>query len=280
MTIHFHLGNLPITFSLTKGEGMERELEEKTAALVELALRLPVEGACVRYVLRRWAEDPRGDQACQVLSPQTHPAPLPGSFVPEQSEQLPDWLLQEAKGFLEKRLQALELSVTYHVRAALSRHDQLNYDLKSFNYEMNRWAETFSLYAPMLTEMTKRLGIERDAIMKPPVKGEWKLSAPMYHRKGKARQKRIDAREPSWKKEAAEQAKKLRSELPPRSSIPDLVRRFGVSYNKFATLIGREEIKVIREGSYTLIPREEIALYVERHGIPQPKTRHYGGLRV
>lgn len=55
MKIHFHIGRVPVTLSLTKGEGMERELQEKTEALVDLALRLPVEGARARYVLRRWA---------------------------------------------------------------------------------------------------------------------------------------------------------------------------------------------------------------------------------
>jgi hypothetical protein len=55
MTLHFHLGALPVTFSVRKGESMERELAEKTAALVELALRLPIEGAHARYVLRKYA---------------------------------------------------------------------------------------------------------------------------------------------------------------------------------------------------------------------------------
>ena len=55
MTVHFHLGGLPVTLSITTGADPARELAEKTDALLDLAMRLPVEGARARYVLRRWA---------------------------------------------------------------------------------------------------------------------------------------------------------------------------------------------------------------------------------
>jgi len=54
MILHFHVGRVPVTISITKGDPT-RELAEKTAALVELGLMLPKEGARARYVLRRWA---------------------------------------------------------------------------------------------------------------------------------------------------------------------------------------------------------------------------------
>ena len=54
MVIHFHVGKIPVTFTILKGD-TARELEEKTSALVELAMMLPKEGARARYVLRRWA---------------------------------------------------------------------------------------------------------------------------------------------------------------------------------------------------------------------------------
>ena len=56
MTIHFHLGKTPYTFTIHKREqAEERELEELRAALLFYALRLPFEGARARFVLRRWA---------------------------------------------------------------------------------------------------------------------------------------------------------------------------------------------------------------------------------
>ena len=55
MTIHFHFGRIPITITIAKGDDRARELEEKTEALVELALMLPSESARARYVLRKYA---------------------------------------------------------------------------------------------------------------------------------------------------------------------------------------------------------------------------------
>ncbi len=53
MKVHFHLGKVPLTFTITKGK--DQELDELRNALLWYALRLPVEGARARYVLRRWA---------------------------------------------------------------------------------------------------------------------------------------------------------------------------------------------------------------------------------
>ncbi|MGA2615034.1 MAG: hypothetical protein ABSG38_16490 [Spirochaetia bacterium] len=55
MQIHFHFLHVPITFSVKKGENLGRELEEKTSALLWYAMRLPIEGARARYVLRKYA---------------------------------------------------------------------------------------------------------------------------------------------------------------------------------------------------------------------------------
>lgn len=55
MMIHFHIGQTPVTFTLTKGETLARELEEKTDTLIWYALRFPKEGQRARYTLRRWA---------------------------------------------------------------------------------------------------------------------------------------------------------------------------------------------------------------------------------
>jgi prolipoprotein diacylglyceryltransferase len=55
MTIHFHVGRTPYTFTVHRREkDQERQLEEVTAALVWYSL-LPIAGARARYVLRRWA---------------------------------------------------------------------------------------------------------------------------------------------------------------------------------------------------------------------------------
>ncbi len=55
MTVHFHLGRLPITLTVRRGEDPGRELEALRDALAWYALRFPREGARARYVLRRWA---------------------------------------------------------------------------------------------------------------------------------------------------------------------------------------------------------------------------------
>lgn len=55
MVLHFHLGRVPVTLSLTKGDGREHELEELREALLFYGMHLPTEGARARFVLRRWA---------------------------------------------------------------------------------------------------------------------------------------------------------------------------------------------------------------------------------
>jgi hypothetical protein len=57
LTIHFHVGRIPFTFQITRGESA-RELEEKTTVLIWYALSFPLEGQRARYVLRRWAGGP------------------------------------------------------------------------------------------------------------------------------------------------------------------------------------------------------------------------------
>ena len=54
MTVHFHVGKTPFTFTIRKQED-QGELEEKTAALIWYALRFPIGGERARYTLRRWA---------------------------------------------------------------------------------------------------------------------------------------------------------------------------------------------------------------------------------
>jgi hypothetical protein len=55
MTLHFHLGRLPVTLSVRKGESVEHELDELREALLWYALRFPAEGQRARFTLRRWA---------------------------------------------------------------------------------------------------------------------------------------------------------------------------------------------------------------------------------
>lgn len=55
MQTHFHVGRVPVTISIAKGDDQARELEELRTALLFYAMNLPVEGARARYVLRRWA---------------------------------------------------------------------------------------------------------------------------------------------------------------------------------------------------------------------------------
>ncbi|MGD0727068.1 MAG: hypothetical protein ABSB63_16065 [Spirochaetia bacterium] len=55
MTIHFHIGPIPIMFTITKGPDLVQEIHEKTEALLFYALRYSEEGARARYTLRKWA---------------------------------------------------------------------------------------------------------------------------------------------------------------------------------------------------------------------------------
>lgn len=55
MTIHFHLGRLPVTLSVRKGESLERQLDEMRDTLLFYALRYPLEGQRARFTLRRCA---------------------------------------------------------------------------------------------------------------------------------------------------------------------------------------------------------------------------------
>lgn len=59
MVIHFHLGRLPVTLSVRKGESLERELDELRDTLLWYALNYPQEGQRARFTLRRWAGAPQ-----------------------------------------------------------------------------------------------------------------------------------------------------------------------------------------------------------------------------
>ena len=54
MILHFHLGRLPVTLSITKGDAQARELEELREVLTDYAM-LPIAGERARVVLRRLA---------------------------------------------------------------------------------------------------------------------------------------------------------------------------------------------------------------------------------
>ena len=59
MILHFHVGQTAFTIALSKGADLQREIEEKTEALLDIGMCLPIEGARARYVLRRWARASR-----------------------------------------------------------------------------------------------------------------------------------------------------------------------------------------------------------------------------
>lgn len=59
MTVHFHVGKTPYTFTVHRREkDQDRQFEEVTAALVWYSL-LPIEGERARVVLRRLARAER-----------------------------------------------------------------------------------------------------------------------------------------------------------------------------------------------------------------------------
>jgi PII-like signaling protein len=58
MVLHFHLGRLPVTISIIKGESIERQLEELREVLTDYAM-LPIQGERARIVLRRLARAAR-----------------------------------------------------------------------------------------------------------------------------------------------------------------------------------------------------------------------------
>lgn len=57
MTVHFHIGRLPVVLSI--GESpvapILRELQEKDEVLLLTGARYPVEGELARYIMRRYA---------------------------------------------------------------------------------------------------------------------------------------------------------------------------------------------------------------------------------
>jgi len=190
--------------------------------------------------------------------------------------------LEQAQDLIIERFNAIELAVAERVGAAISRHAELNYDLKGFHRSMEHWRAAFEGFGVRLAVIEKKLGIEPFKTESPHI--DWiptakaRSSALMKARAGK-RKRRLTVSETAWRKEAEKAATKLRGELPPLVNIPDLMRRFGVSRSKIEVLIGKGTIKAVRQGSRTFIPREEIAAYVQRSGILRPQSRNYGGPR-
>jgi hypothetical protein len=184
--------------------------------------------------------------------------------------------VEQARALIIERMKVVELAVTERVSAAISRHDQLNYDLKEYNRIMGIWERAFSGFSTRLMAIEKQLGIDPfRAELEHPGKGHWKLTA-RTNRKPRTRTPRLTGPEPSWRKQAEADAKRLRAELPPTSSLPDLMRLFGVSRGRLDTLIGRGKLKTMREGWHIGVTRESIVEYVRENGTPKPRVRHYG----
>jgi hypothetical protein len=187
--------------------------------------------------------------------------------------------VEQAKAFISERLKIMELAVAERVSAALSRHDQLNYDLKQFHRVVENQEKAFAEFGPRLHAIEERLGIDPYKVdPEHPGKGSWKLTMQtnIENRPQMPDVPRLTGPAPAWHKEAEAAAKKLSTELPAKVSILDLVRLWGVSYNRINMMIGKGKLQAVREGVYIHIPREQIVEYVKAHGIPQSKKRQYG----
>jgi hypothetical protein len=200
--------------------------------------------------------------------------------VTEKGAILPDgkalMTVEQAKAFIIERMRVLEMTVAERVSAALLRHDQLAYDLKQYQHVDKLRGENLSILNSRLAAIEKALGIEPFKIdPEHPGKGNWKLTAQMNKKSRPHAPRQIAGPVPDWQKAAAEEAKKLERELPPRCNIPDLVRRFGASRTKIDRLIGLGRLKAIREPPHTWISRESLVAYVREYGVPRPKTRQY-----
>jgi hypothetical protein len=55
MTIHFHVGKMPVTLAIGKRSDLKKLLEEYQGALLWYGLTFEKAGDRARYVLRRWA---------------------------------------------------------------------------------------------------------------------------------------------------------------------------------------------------------------------------------
>ena len=203
-----------------------------------------------------------------------------GAILPDAKSLM---TVELAQAFIEKRFGILEMAVTERVSAAIHRHDQLNYDLKEYQRVE---AQRGRINAEVIARLSR---IEKMLRIKPfkldpehPGKGTWRLTAQLNAAKQSAQTKatrkalRLPGPDPAWRKEADAAAKKLQAELPPKSNIPDLMRRFGISYSRFTTLIGKKKLTAIREGAYLFITRESIVQYIKENGIPKPRSRRYG----
>lgn len=183
-------------------------------------------------------------------------------------------ITEQLKSFIIERMKMVELTMMDSIAAAMHRHDELNYDLKQFHKTMDLWEKAFSGFAARLVAIEGKLGIEPFEFekLRP---GDWKLTAQRKHRRS-----RLPGPEPEWKKEekaAAEAAaKKLAAELPPKVSVPNLQRRFGVSRTRIDAMIREQKLKAIREGCHLYVTRESLVAYVREYNVPRPLFRHYG----
>lgn len=184
-------------------------------------------------------------------------------------------ITEQLKSFIVERMKMVELTMMDSIGAALHRHDQLNCDLKAFHRSMELWGEAFNSFGVRIMGIENKLGLETPTNLKHPGKGYWRFTS--RGPGSRTRTAKLTEPEQSWQKEAVAAAKKLKAELPPMVSLPDLVRRFGISRNRLNTLIGRQGLKSTREGPHVFVTRESIVQYVREHGIPQPLFRHYGG---
>ncbi len=183
--------------------------------------------------------------------------------------------VEQGQELIRKAIALAQMRVTEIAAQKMGRDANIVHDLREYQHLVEQQQRINTLIIERLRAIEKKLHIIPPSGYRE-IKGNWNLSTHSSRAIVAAQHRRKALPAPAWQKQAEAEAKKIRAELPPFSSLSDLVRRFGVSRCRLDAMVGRGEIKAIRQGSHIRIPREEVVEYVKHNGIPRPKGRHYG----
>ncbi len=200
---------------------------------------------------------------------------LMGDGKPAAEVRTPPVTMEELERRFRQLLFEVRLQFTEHLNAALRLNDSIVHDVKQIPHLEASLRRADQLLAQRISAIEKQLGIEQPSTSTEPAspgRDDWKL----MQRPKKQRARPKIAPVPDWQREAAEAARRLEHELPALSSMVQLAKRFGVSYNRIVSLVSKGELRAVRDGSFVAIPRESVVDLVKRRGLPRPRSRFYG----
>ena len=175
----------------------------------------------------------------------------------------------------------MSLKVTEYMHAAINKVSDHDYDFK----EIKKQLEWISRMQADQAARLLRAGDRRQSVAsrsRSPGKGSFAQNAARQPGQGVSladyenRPKPVVSPSSAWRKEAQEAAERLRRTCLPSSVSMCSPTIFASAITRSATSSSKGDIEIIRQGGLIRVPREAVAEYIAKNGVPLPRVAFYG----